>query len=75
MALELFGAALACYALASLVGLGVLRWRFCADLSAAAGVVGGVLVVITAAIWLGGGRGSASLPISTPLGGQRPSCS
>jgi formate hydrogenlyase subunit 3/multisubunit Na+/H+ antiporter MnhD subunit len=69
MALELFGAALACYALASLVGLGVLRWRFCADLSAAAGVVGGVLVVITAAIWLGGGRGSASLPISTPLGG------
>jgi hydrogenase-4 component B len=69
MALEFLGGALACYALASLAGLGVLRWRFFADLSVAAAVVGGVLVVITAATWLGGARGSLSLPISTPLGG------
>ena len=69
MPLELLAAALACYALAGVVGLGVLRWRLFADLSSAAGVVGGVLVVITAATWLGGARGAIALPISTPLGG------
>ncbi|MHB1575014.1 MAG: proton-conducting transporter transmembrane domain-containing protein [Candidatus Dormibacteria bacterium] len=69
MPLELLAAALGCYAAASLFGLGVLRWRGFADLSTAAGVVAGILVVLTAVTWLGGGRGSLSLPISTPLGG------
>ncbi len=69
MALELLWAALACYTIAGLTGLGVLRWRGFADLSAASGVVGGVLVVATAATWLGGARAQVTLPISTPLGG------
>jgi formate hydrogenlyase subunit 3/multisubunit Na+/H+ antiporter MnhD subunit len=67
--LELLAAALACYTLAGLLGLGVLRWRFLADLSAAAAIVAGVLVVVTAAFWLGGSRASLTLPISTPIGG------
>lgn len=69
MALELLAAALACYAVASLLGLGVLWWRGFAELSAAAGFVAGLLGVGTAAVWLGGGRGVLLLPVSTPLGG------
>ncbi|MGC2192610.1 MAG: proton-conducting transporter membrane subunit [Candidatus Dormiibacterota bacterium] len=69
MALELLAAAVACYTLAGLLGLGVVRWRFLADLSAAAAVVAGLLVVVTAAIWLGGNRASLTLPVSTPIGG------
>lgn len=69
MALELLAAALACYALAGLLGLGVLRWRFLADLSVAAAIGAGLLVVVTAATWLGGAQASLTMPISTPLGG------
>lgn len=69
MPLELLAAALACYAVASVTGLGVLRWRAFGDVSSAAGVVAGVLVVITAATWLGGARDAVALPVSTPLGG------
>ncbi|MGC1908631.1 MAG: proton-conducting transporter membrane subunit [Candidatus Dormiibacterota bacterium] len=69
MALELLAAAVGCYTLAGLLGLGVLRWRFPADLSAATAIVAGLLVVVTAAIWLGGAHDSVSLPTSTPIGG------
>ena len=69
MALELLAAAVACYALAGLLGLGVLRWRFLADLSVAAAIGAGLLVVVTAAMWLGGAQASLTMPISTPLGG------
>lgn len=69
MGLELLAAALGCYVLAGLLGLGVLRWRFLSDVSAAAAIVAGVLVVVTAALWLGGSRSSLTLPITTPIGG------
>jgi len=69
VALELLAAAVACYALAGLLGLGVLRWRFLADLSVAAAIGAGLLVVVTAAMWLGGAQASLTMPISTPLGG------
>ncbi|HUY10313.1 MAG TPA: proton-conducting transporter membrane subunit [Candidatus Dormibacteraeota bacterium] len=69
MALELLAAAVGCYTLAGLLGLGVLRWRFLADLSAATAIVAGLLVVVTAAIWLGGAHDSLTLPTSTPIGG------
>jgi len=69
MALELLGAAVVCYLLAALLGLGLLRWRFLADLSAAAAIVAGLLLVVTAAFWLGGARASLTLPVSTPIGG------
>jgi formate hydrogenlyase subunit 3/multisubunit Na+/H+ antiporter MnhD subunit len=69
VALELLAAAVVCYALAGLLGIGVLRWRFLADLSVAAAIVAGLLVVVTAAVWLGGAKASLALPISTPIGG------
>ncbi len=69
MALELLAVALALYSAASLLGFGVLRWRFSAELSVAAALIGGLLTVAMAAVWLGGGRGSLTLPISTPIGG------
>ncbi|HVB13990.1 MAG TPA: proton-conducting transporter membrane subunit [Candidatus Dormibacteraeota bacterium] len=69
MALELLAAAVACYALAGLFGLGVLKWRWSADVSAATAIVAGLLVVVTAALWLGGAKASLTLPVSTPIGG------
>jgi len=69
MALELLAGAVGGYALAGLFGLGVMRWRWLADLSAATAIAAGLLVVFTAALWLGGARGSLTLPVSTPLGG------
>ena len=69
MGLELLAAAVACYTLAGLLGLGVLRWRALADLSAAAAIVAGLLAVVSAAFWLGGSHARLSLPITTPIGG------
>ncbi len=69
MVLELLAAAVACYVVASLLGLGVLRWSVFGDISAAAATVGGILVVVTSAFWLGGGRAAFRIPVSTPIGG------
>ncbi|HEY6537700.1 MAG TPA: proton-conducting transporter membrane subunit [Candidatus Dormibacteraeota bacterium] len=69
MALELLAAAIACYSLAGLLGLGVVRWRGLGDLSAAIAIGAGVLSVVAAAFWIGGAHSTLVLPVSTPIGG------
>lgn len=69
MALELLGAALACYLVGAAVAAASVRWTGAGHLAAAAGVAGAVALVATALGSLGGDRQGITLPSSTPLGG------